>query len=247
MTLQAGKSQLSLSRRMVLIGFASGLTATSAFALRPRREEHKLIKETLQDIIPASVGAWRYGNAEGVVVARAEEAMPIGSYDQLVARTYEAPDRPNMMLLVAYGSTQGATLQLHRPETCYPAQGFGLSDFSEPDFQFASESEVHARRFTATRDERVERLVYWTRIANSFPLNTAGEYRAILGSVLSGIVPDGVLVRVSTITHNIPAADRAIDEFAAQLIHATSSSGRQLLLGDTIAAEIAAAGAARRG
>ena len=236
-----------LSRRAALIGIASGLAATSAYALKPRREEHRLIKARLKDLIPMSVGPWRYGNAEGLVVARPEEALPTQGYDQLVGRTYEAPGRPKIMLLVAYGSTQGAALQLHRPETCYPGQGFGLSDFSEPDFQFAPGRPVHARRFTASRDERVERLIYWTRIANSFPRNTAGEYRAILASVLSGIVPDGILVRISTITPDIAAADKAIDKFAADLIRATSTAGQQILLGDSIALEIAEADAARRG
>jgi EpsI family protein len=236
-----------LSRRMVVVGFVSGMAASAAYALKPRREEHRLIKTKLKDLIPMKVGPWRYGSAEGLVVARPEEALPTEGYDQLVGRTYEAPGRPEIMLLVAYGSTQGATLQLHRPETCYPAQGFGLSDFSEPNLAFAADRPVHARRFTATRDERVERLIYWTRIANSFPRNTAGEYRAILGSVLSGIVPDGVLVRLSTIMPDAAAADQALDQFAAELIRQASPAGRQILLGDSIAAEIAGMDAARTG
>ena len=142
-------------------------------------------------------------------MARPEEAMPLESYDQLIARMYDAPGLPKIMLLIAYGSTQGATLQLHRPETCYPAQGFILSDFSEPEFNFGSGHAIRSRRFTATLNERIERLVYWTRIANSFPLNTAGEYRAILGSVLKGLVPDGILVRISTIT---PTSARRIGD-----------------------------------
>ena len=247
MTIRETNPTRSFSRRMVLIGMASGLTATSAYALKPRREEHRLITAKLEDLIPKSVGPWRYGSADGIVVARPEDALPTQGYDQLVARTYESPERPKIMLLVAYGSTQGATLQLHRPETCYPGQGFGLSDFSEPDFNFAPGQPVHARRFTASRDQRVERLIYWTRIANSFPRNTAGEYRAILGSVLRGVVPDGILVRVSTITPDIRQADQALEQFTAQLIRGTSSAGQQLLVGDSIAAEIAAAGAARRG
>lgn len=232
---------------MVVLGLMSGLTATAAFALKPRREEHRLIKTKLRDLIPKKIGPWRYGSADGVVVARPDEELPTEGYDQLVGRTYEAPGRPMVMLLVAYGSTQGATLQLHRPETCYPAQGFGLSNFSEPDLGFASGRPVHARRFTAARDERIERLIYWTRIADSFPRNTAGEYRAILASVLSGVVPDGILVRLSTIMPDPVAADEALDQFANELIRATSPAGRQILLGDSIASEIAGMDAIRKG
>jgi EpsI family protein len=237
----------AVSRRMVLAGLAAGLTATGAYALAPRRAEHRLLNQKLRDLIPATIGPWRYGSTDGVIVAREEEALPTDGYDQLVGRTYEAPDQPSIMLLVAYGSTQGSTLQLHRPETCYPGQGFTLSDFSEPDLDFARSSPVRARRFTATRDSRIERLVYWTRIAESFPRNTAGEYRAILGSVLTGTIPDGVLVRISTIDGDIAAGDRAIDRFIPELIRAMGTPGREILLGDSIAAEIAGMDAGRRG
>src|SRR4051794_25715037 len=134
------------------------------------------------------------------------------------------------MLLIAYGSTQGATLQLHRPETCYPGQGFTLSEFSEPELAVGP-SHIQTKRFTATRDQRIERLIYWTRIANSFPRNTAGEYAAILGSVLSGVIPDGVLVRLSTLTTDMAQADAALDGFAAELVGSMSPAGRQVLLG----------------
>lgn len=232
---------------MVLLGLASGFTAGAAYALAPRRAEHRLANLKLGELIPTAIPPWRFGSDEGVVVARPEEAYATDGYDQVVARTYDALGLPSVMLLIAYGSTQGATLQLHRPETCYPAQGFRLSDFSAPDLEFLSASPVQTRRFTAVRDNRVERLIYWTRIAESFPRNTAGEYRAILGSVLRGTIPDGVLVRISTITPDIAAADKALAAFASGLIVSASTAGRQILLGDSIAAEIGETGAARRG
>ncbi|MFT4027242.1 MAG: EpsI family protein [Novosphingobium sp.] len=96
---------------------------------QPRRPEHRRAREKLGDLIPDTVGPWRFENSNGIVVAR--EDGPVDGYDQLVSRKYRAAGLPEVMLLAAYGSTQGGMLQLHRPETCYPAQGFALSDFSE--------------------------------------------------------------------------------------------------------------------
>lgn len=245
MTRAEAPARAVMSRRSLIIGAASGLTALAAYAGTPRRTEHRLAKERLGELVPAMIGPWTFRSSAGVVVARADEAVPADGYDQVIARSYDAPDLPSVMLLVAYGSTQSGNLRLHRPETCYPAQGFSLSDFSDCNFGFAPNSLVEARRFTATRGDRIERLVYWTRIGDSFPRSTADEYRAILHSVLSGVVPDGVLVRVSTLTSDLPAADAAIDRFAGDLVRSLPLAGTRILLGDSIAAALGRTGAAR--
>ena len=246
MTRDAAAARSAISRRSLLIGAASGLTALAAYAGTPRRSEHRLRKEQLGKLVPVTIGPWTFRTSAGVVVARPDDAVPTDGYDQVIARNYDSPDVPPIMLLVAYGSTQSGNLRLHRPETCYPAQGFGLSDFSSFNFAFAGTDLIQARRFTATRGDRIERLVYWTRIGNSFPRNTADEYRAILRSVLRGVVPDGVLVRVSTLTSDMSAADAAIDSFARDLVGTLPVTGRQILLGDSIAAELGRTAGARR-
>lgn len=219
-----------VNRRGFMIGGALALTAAGAYALTPRREERRLQRHKLGELVGRSIGPWSAVNVGGVVTA-SEEVEDKDGYDQLLTRVYQAPGLPTVMLLIAYGSTQGGTLQLHRPETCYPGQGFGLSSFQDAAFRFPAGLDVQARRFTATRDDRVERLTYWTRIGRDFPLDTAGEYAAIMRGVLRGAVPDGILVRLSTIGVGDVVADRAIDRFAQGMIGATNALGRQVLLG----------------
>ena len=206
--------------------------AVVAYAAQPRRAEHGLAGVQLGELIPRTLGPWRFVSRDGIVVARADEAQPADGYDQVLSRTYAAPGLPAIMLLIAYGSTQGGSLQLHRPETCYPAQGFRLSNFAEPDLALGGPRPVAARRFTATRDERVERLVYWSRIADRFPRNTAGEYAAILASVLRGVIPEGVLVRASTIGTDIAASDAGLARFTTALAGSLAPAGRKILLGN---------------
>jgi EpsI family protein len=206
-------------------------TAVGAYAATPRRAEHRLAKQKLGALIATEIGPWRYTSPAGVIVAREEEGEPVDGYDQVLTRVYDAPGRPSIMLLLAYGSTQGGSLQLHRPETCYPGQGFKLSDFSELNFSFRPGEEVHARRFTASRDDRIERIVYWTRISRAFPRNTAEEYAAIFSGVFNGVIPDGLLVRISTLGDNLAASDTAIADFATQMVRSSSAAGRTILLG----------------
>jgi EpsI family protein len=222
-----------LTRRAVIVGGAMAFTAVGAYAATPRRAEHRLAKQKLGSLIATQVGPWRYTSPAGVIVAREDEGEPVDGYDQVLTRVYDAPGLPSIMLLLAYGSTQGGSLQLHRPETCYPGQGFKLSDFSELNYAFLPGQEVHARRFTASRDDRIERIVYWTRISRTFPRNTAEEYAAIFGGVFNGVIPDGLLVRISTLGGDIAESDAAISQFAHDMVQSASAPGRTILLGRT--------------
>lgn len=220
----------AVTRRAFVVGGAMALTAAGAYAATPRRSERRIARHKLTDLVPRTIGPWSMTTPAGVVTAT-EETQDTQGYDQLLTRVYRAPGLPTVMLLIAYGSTQGGTLQLHRPETCYPGQGFRLDAFADADYRFGADAGVRARRFTALRDDRTERLVYWTRIARSFPRNTAEEYAAIIGSVVRGVVPDGVLVRLSTVEVDGGPADRALDDFAQQVLGATNELGRQILIG----------------
>ena len=221
------------SRRRFLIGAAMGCAAGGATWAMPRRAEHRLSRSHLSDFIPKQIGPWRFETPDGVIVS-AEDDGPKDGYDQVLTRVYTAVGQPTIMLLIAYGSTQGGSLQLHRPETCYPGQGFRLSNHEQDTFRFPGSAPVAVRRFTARRDDRSERLMYWTRISSEFPRNTAEEYAAILKGVLKGVIPDGILVRISTFGENAAVSDAKISEFARDMVAATPPSGQELLLGGVI-------------
>src|SRR3546814_9693687 len=72
-------------------------------------------------------------------------------YSDTLTRLYShAGTGERVMLLMAYGSTQSDLLQLHRPETCYPAFGYRISrsavaslDFGARDLPVRERSEEH--------------------------------------------------------------------------------------------------------
>lgn len=226
-------AQKGLTRRAFAVGSVMALAAVGSYVAQPKRIENRLGKQKLGSLIPQRIGPWQFAGSAGIV--NAQEDVPVDGYDQVLTRVYSAPGMPDVMLLMAYGGAQGGGLQLHRPETCYPGQGFKLSDFAEWQVQLGAGQAFDSRAFTATRDERIERLAYWTRIADSFPLNTTQEYRAIFSSLLAGLVPDGILVRVSAIGADIPASDRALKAFQSALVQ-EAVAARPVLLGTIMAA-----------
>nr|WP_279380413.1 exosortase C-terminal domain/associated protein EpsI [Polymorphobacter multimanifer] len=208
-------------------------TAVAAYAATPRALPAALTRTRIDDLVPETIGDWRFVSAAGVIATT--EAADTEGYDQLLKRFYRAPGQPDIMLLMAYGNTQGGSLQLHRPETCFPAQGFGLSEFRAVALDFDTPHTIQARAFTARRDDRIERLLYWTRIGGAFPRTSAEEYLAILQGLGQGTVPDGMLVRISSLGSDIAASDRAIMRFVSAMIGMARPDGRELLVGQAMA------------
>jgi EpsI family protein len=140
----------------------------------------------------------------------------------LLTRVYVKPDDLPIMLLVAQSAGQSGILQIHRPEFCYPAGGFDLSPIL-PLALSADGAELIVNELTATLPGRVERIVYWTRVGDSMPMTWAQQRLRIASDNLRGIIPDAVLIRVSTIDPDGPSAIARITSFAEEMLNAMAS------------------------
>ena len=223
--------QTIINRRAFAIGVCSTVAGGLAVGLKPTRQVERFGRGTIAGFIPETIGPWQLSNRSGVVDNADQQDDPELGYDEVVRRIYVARDLPDIYFLAAYGVNQAGSQQLHRPETCYPGQGFSLSDVSNCVIPLGPAA-VPARRMTAVRDLRRERLLYWTRIADQFPQNSFEEYAVILGCALKGFVADGILVRFSAIGEDVHGLDRTIDRFVANMMSTVSHGGRHLLLGN---------------
>ena len=135
------------------------------------------------------------------------------------------------MLLLAYGSSQSGMLQIHRPEICYPASGFALTRTEETTIPLGGGRSVPARRFTARSDTRVEHVLYWTRIGDMLPINWTAQRLAVMRSNLAGSIPDGLLVRLSTVANDIVQAEDMLQRFARAMLETIGPRERRMLIG----------------
>jgi EpsI family protein len=116
----------------------------------------------------------------------------------MLGRVYQNSSGDYVMLALAYGDTQSDVLQLHRPETCYPAFGFAVSDFSRGTVDIGA-AHVETRSMVAKATDRLENVTYWTRIGEYLPTTQAEQREDKLRIALAGIIPDGILVRASSL------------------------------------------------
>jgi len=190
----------------------------------------------MADIIPLTVGDWSAENSDGLVQPADEGSLAATLYSELVGRIYHRPDGAAVMMLAAYGDTQSDLLQLHRPESCYPAVGFKILSNQAGSIHLGR-AIVPVRRVVATAPQRQENILYWARLGEHLPSNASDQRRARLVSAMRGYVPDGVLVRFSVIGDDSTAAFNLLDEFVPALLAAVAPSDRASLIGTRLAAE----------
>ena len=157
-------------------------------------------------------------------------------YDQVITRIYIAAGRVPVMLVVAYGAAQDAGLALHRPDACYPAAGYRIAAARQVDAvpslsSIAPARAIPATLLTATREDQVEQVLFWTRIGDRFPTSALAEKLDVLRANLSGARPDGVLVRVSVRDPDRATALGEMRHFVATMLAALDPVARARLAG----------------
>jgi EpsI family protein len=196
-----------IGRRDFIIGGACIAAAASAEVLRPHKRVVLLDdRQKLDPVIPRSFGKWKAREGEGIVAPQSEDSLAAKLYNQSVSRMYEDPDGNVVMLLIAYGNTQSDTLQLHRPEVCYPAFGFEIVENNAAAIPIGHGTTIPGRNLVASVPGRDERITYWTRVGEYLPVSNSEQREMRFRISLAGIIPDGVLVRVSNmLTEDAPA------------------------------------------
>ncbi|MGN6057576.1 MAG: exosortase-associated protein EpsI, V-type [Sphingomicrobium sp.] len=218
-----------LSRREIVAGLAMLSEAGIAAARKPDIKLNYLGDHKLEKILPTTIGRWKFVTTSGLVVPPADQQL-LTLYSQLLTRVYY-DGSTQIMLLIAYSASETGFIQVHRPEFCYTAAGFTLSDFAPHDVQVSPERSIRVNTMTAMRDGGGEKLLYWVRIGEHIPLSWAEQKIVFAEDNLRRLIPDAALIRVST-----PIGDEAksmanIDNFVRAMLEAIAPPLRRVLIG----------------
>jgi EpsI family protein len=151
-------------------------------------------------------------------------------YDQTLSRTYVNAEGQRVMLSIAYGGDQSKQLQLHLPEVCYVAQGFDMVK-DRRDELGTGFGKLPVKRLVARQNARNEPITYWVTIGDKAVMSGIDQKVQRFMYGLSGRIPDGMLVRVSTIGTDEAGAYRVQDRFVKQMLGALKPVDRSRLLG----------------
>lgn len=219
-----------LSRRKMLVGLGMVAASATAFARTPVPNNPKLPKAKFEELIPDAVGPWKFATTSGVVLPP-PDALSDRLYDNLVTRIYSDPADRVVMFLAAYNNRQDGVLQIHRPEICYPAGGFDLSPTRPTEIRLATGLTLPGSSFLATARNREETVLYWTRVGSEFPQRWSQQRLAVITANLGGVIPDGLLFRVSTFGGDMGRELAMLEDFTRQFVEASPEQLRSVMLG----------------
>ncbi|BDT58208.1 hypothetical protein MasN3_17020 [Massilia varians] len=220
----------------VVLGLAMAGTSALTGALTPKPrvlQPHEQF--SLEQMIPQRFGDWRIDPSVVPLAPDPEQQSMLEKiYDQTLSRTYINSQGQRVMLSIAYGGDQSKALQLHLPEVCYVAQGFQMQKDAE-DSLATRFGELPVKRLVARLHERNEPITYWITIGEHAARAGIQQKLRRLAYGLSGEIPDGMLVRVSTIQANETQAYGVQDRFVAEMLGVMAPRDRTRLLGADLA------------
>jgi EpsI family protein len=224
--------------QIVLVSIALLTSAILAKVLEPHELMARTASINLETAIPKQFGAWTLvpdiqpitpSDPEGVVDPDAKNG-PV--YSQEVSRGYRDPSGILVMLLVAYGPVQNYRLKAHRPEICYTAAGFRISGKHGEELAYSTnEQPLKLTRLVAEREARFEPISYWMRVGNDIATGVVDRQIIRLKYGLRGIIPDGALIRISTVGLARDMSFKVQDQFIHDFLEAVAPQDRKFFTG----------------
>ena len=213
---------------LALMLAASGL----ALALRPTQ---KMAAQgpgiNLEAIVPRTFGEWHEEQQNLVQIVDPQQQQVINKiYTQTLSRTYVNNRGYRIMLAIAYGDDQRDAMQVHYPEVCYPAQGFSLDD-KQSGMLKTTNGAIPVTRIQTNLGPRKEPVTYWTTIGDRVVRSGVQKKLAEMRYGLNGKIPDGMLIRFSSIDADAANAYEIQNQFADQMLNALTPEYRRKLSG----------------
>lgn len=229
---------MTATRIRALVVFVAMVTtaALAHWATPTTHLSDVLGKPDLEKIFPSEFAGWRVDVRAAMVLPSPQTQAILDSiYNQTLSRTYINAAGDRIMLSVAYGGDQSDATRAHLPEVCYPAQGFQITANSTGQLDLAGRT-VSTRLLMSKLGQRNEPITYWLVVGDRVTLSRTDQKLTQFRLGLKGLIPDGMLVRVSSIDADMARGHRIQAQFLADMAAAFSETARDRVFGALVAA-----------
>ena len=216
----------------IILGILMVSSGVLTMALTPtQRIADQQEKINLEIMIPAKFGDWQIDKSIVPLQIDAETQAKLNKiYNQTLARTYVNSQNERIMLSVAYGGDQSDNLAVHKPEVCYYVQGFEIMKILSDEL-ITQYGKLPIKRLLAVKGNRNEPITYWVTVGDKAVLPGLDQKLQQLRYGLTGNVPDGILVRISSIDNDNNNAYQLQTIFIQDLLLAVNDKERVRLIG----------------
>jgi EpsI family protein len=191
---------------------------------------------SLEKMFPSHFGEWEV-DPSIVPVQPSPDLQKVldETYDQTLSRTYRNARGDRVMMSIAYGRNQHQGMNTHRPEVCYPAQGLPISRPGERGTLGFDGFNIPVTRLVATNGSRNEPITYWVIVGDKITWFGRGHKMSTLRYGLQGKIPDGMLLRFSSIDSDDNEAFAVQARFVDDLLSTMKPADRVAVLGKAAA------------
>jgi len=220
-------------RPAIVLALMLGASALSVLAIPDARISDTRASFNLEESVPKEFADWKVDTTSVPLPPSPDQQSVLNAiYDQILSRTYVNSKGERIMLSITYGSRQNQQMRAHRQEVCYSAQGFKISGLERLPLTIAGGT-IPSTRMVATQGPRVEPVTYWFTMGDQVVLTYFEREWAQLKFAMSGYIPDGYLVRISSLsTEGQIAFDKQI-QFANELFPTLNPDLRRRLTGNS--------------
>lgn len=222
------------TRRTAFFG-ATAMVASAAFAewARPTVRVSDLHPEfKLDQLFPKRFADWHVDENMPVIVPPPDQqAMLDKIYNQTLARTYVDSKGRRVMLSVAYGGDQSDGLTVHIPDVCYVSQGFKVELGRDDRMEVQPGFQIPVRHVLATFGPRIEPITYWVLMGDEATISNTQRRLVSIRYGLRRLIPEGMLIRVSSINPDMPQALDLHRRFILDLVAQVPPAERERLVG----------------
>lgn len=212
---------------LMLISAALGAALRSTISLADERPPIDL-----ETMVPTAFGNWQERPDSLARIIDPQQQMTIKRiYSQTLSRTYVNRQGYRIMLSIAYGRDQRDGVELHKPEVCYPAQGFTLLSKQNGVVDILGKP-ITATRLETNLGQRHEPITYWTVVGDYITVSAIDKKLAEMRYALHREIPDGMLVRISSIDNDTLGAFAVHNLFVTELIGAIATEHRKRFAGN---------------
>ncbi len=187
---------------------------------------------SLESSIPISFEGWHSINQglPQIVDPQAEKSLD-AIYSQTLSRIYVDKQQEKIILSLAYGPNQTEPLRVHKPEVCYPAQGFNIESNEVGQLEVAGQ-EIPVKFLKGVSSDYTEFVTYWIVVGGVAVATDLGFKLQQFKFSLDGKIPDGLLFRVSSHGQDAKAEYQKQKRFVNDLINNVDLETRKILLGE---------------
>jgi len=194
-------------------------------------------KLELEAVFPKQIGEWRIDpNQPAAIVSPDVQQLLNQLYSQTLSRSYVNAQGYRIMLSVAYGGDQSKATRAHRPDVCYPAQGFQVQSNEDAGMRLGKGT-LPMRHMVAMLGPRIEPVSFWLVVGDIVAVSAQEQTRAQWHYGLRRLVADGMLVRVSSIDGEINRAYKIQEQFLREMFLAFDPSWRRRVFGAAISGQ----------